>query len=104
MCPRVRVMSISPREAILVLSSARRASWLLGRIGIFSWVTMFSLMKETVAPVSRVMLTGVSLWKRVRIWLGMGVSLLRVGEGSKLRRRRRGRKAAQRTGGRSRTK
>ena len=84
MCPRVRVMSISPREAILVLSSARRASWLLGRIGIFSWVTMFSLMKETVAPVSRVMLTGVSLWKRVRIWLGMGVSLLRVGEGSKL--------------------
>ena len=60
-CPRVRVMSISPREAIFVLSSASRASWLLGRMGMLRAVTMLSLMKETVAPVSKVMLTGVWL-------------------------------------------
>ena len=58
MLPLVSWMWISPREAILVLSLARRASWLLGRMGIWSWETREWRMKETVALVSRVMLIG----------------------------------------------
>jgi hypothetical protein len=59
--PLLSVMSISPSEAIFVLSSARSASWLLGRMGMLSRDTTVRRMKETVAPVSRVMLMGLSL-------------------------------------------
>ena len=51
----MRVISISPRDDILVLSSAKRANLSLGWTGILYDLTMSSLMKDTVAPESRVM-------------------------------------------------
>ena len=80
--PLTKTMSISPRDAIRVLSSARRASWLFGLIGMLCCFAYSCLMNETVAPVSRVMWKGSLLLKSVRIWLGSGVRRLSVGDGS----------------------
>ena len=57
----VREMFISPRAASLVCSSARRASWLLGRMGQPRCTAVARRMKETVAPESNVMFRGLSL-------------------------------------------
>jgi hypothetical protein len=54
----VSVMSISPRAASRVCSSASIASWLFGRIGQAKSMATDKRMKDTVAPESRVMLSG----------------------------------------------
>ena len=75
----VTVMSISPMEAILVCLSARSANWLLGITFSPSLETSLSLIYETVAPESRVILNGQWLNCTNNIWLGIGNNLFNNG-------------------------
>ena len=56
-----RVMLISPRAARRVFSSAKRASWVFGRMVQFRAMATERRMNDTVAPESNVMLSGWSL-------------------------------------------